>query len=170
MWKYIRILLPLIVLGFIVPMIMPGQNGKPIMSPRDWLPDEKTLEKITESVSKVANTSSEIAGGRPVFQSTKKQLYKWQDKEGNWQFTDNYNQIPDYALSQLQAQDMPSTVNSMVAPTIVEATDTAETKAAGSNLLKPDGSVDISKAPELMTEAKKVRAQLEARNKVLEKL
>ncbi|WP_019528459.1 hypothetical protein [Dasania marina] len=167
MWKYIRIFLPLIVLGFIVPMIMPGQNGKPIMSPRDWLPDEKTLDKITESVSKVANTTSEIAGGRPVFQSTKKQLYKWQDKEGNWQFTDNYNQIPNYALSQLQAQDMPSTVNSMVAPTIVEV---AEAASAGSNLLNPDGTPDVSKMPEMVDEAKKVRAQLEARNKTLEEL
>ena len=170
MWKYIRLFLPLIVLGFVVPMIMPGSDGQPIMTPKDWLPDEKTLDKITKSVSKVANTTSEFTGGRKVFESNKKQLYKWQDKEGNWQFTDNYNQIPEYALKQLQAQDMPRAVNTMVAPPVVEVAEAAEPAFDSSKLLNPDGTVDLSKAPELVDEAKKVRAQLEARNKALDKL
>lgn len=165
MWKYIRLFLPLIVLGFVVPMIMPGSDGQPIMTPKDWLPDEKTLETITKSVSKVANTTSEFTAGRKVFESNKKQLYKWQDKEGNWQFTDNYNQIPDYALKQLQAQDMPRAVNTMAAPPVVEPEQSPEIT---SRLLNTDGTVDMSKAPELVEEAKKVRAQLEARNKALE--
>ncbi|MGK0441618.1 MAG: hypothetical protein ACJA0N_001419 [Pseudohongiellaceae bacterium] len=175
MWKYFRILLPLFVIAFAVPMIMPGPDGKPVMSVKDWVPDQTTFSKIKNKVKDVINqaadqtaklsnsTADSVTAKSDHFLDRKNQLYKWKDKHGRWQFTDRFDQVPEYALAQLQVDKMPKAVNTMVAPPIVEA-------QAEVNNQQPfgDGKIGIDKLPQLVDEAKKVKAMMEERNKKLE--
>jgi hypothetical protein len=177
MWKYIRIIVPLLIIAFVVPMIMPGPDGKPIMSIKDWVPDKNTLTKIEDKVKEVVNNAVDatvnassdkidsISAAEPNFIEKKNQLYKWKDKNGRWQFTNRFDQVPEYALSQLQAEQMPQVINTMAAPAKA-VTETAE----ASKLPMGGGQIGIDKLPQLVEEANKAKAMMEERNKKLEQL
>lgn len=164
-WKIFRLLLPLLIIGFVVPMILPGKDGQPIMSWQDWLPKASTLESVKTSVAKVANSAAELVGEEKPFTLPSQDLYKWQDPQGRWQFTDDPKKIPDYALSQFQSEAMPKVVNSMAPPPLMPEEESAAIPGAG--LVGSDG-IQLEKMPQLIDEAKKVREQLERRNQELE--
>ena len=85
MWKIIRLFLPLLIIGFIAPMIIPGKDGQPIMSMNDWLPDKNTVNNIVstikKAVNKTADITADITGEEFTFEAAKKQLYKWKEKQ-----------------------------------------------------------------------------------------
>ena len=165
MWKYARLLLPLIFIVFVFPMIMKGPDGKPIMSPGDWLPDKNTLTKLQSQVAKMINKTSELATGEKLIVQPKKELFKWQDEKGNWHFTDNIHLVPDYAKAQFETEQMPQVVNTMAAPVIKKDSGGA---TQGPSMLLPSGQVDLKKIPEIVDEAKKAKAAMEQRNAALE--
>ena len=167
MWKYAKILLPLIFIAFVFPMIMKGPDGKPIMSVSDWLPDKNTLASMQSQVTKVVNKTAEITTGETLISTPQKQFYKWRDEKGNWQFTDNIHLVPEYAKAQFQTEAMPKVTNTMAAPEL------KETQGGGvemPSVLLPSGEVDLKKLPEIVGEAKKAKAAMEQRNSALEQL
>lgn len=164
-WKVFRLLLPLLILGVVIPMILPDKDGQPIMTWRDWLPKTSSIEAMTESVTKIANSAAELVGEERPFNVPAQDLYKWQDPQGRWQFTDDPKKIPDYALSQFQSEPMPKAVNSMVPPPVIPEDDTVPNPGVG---LAGSGGISLEKMPQLIDEAKKVREQLERRNQELE--
>ena len=165
MWKYVRIFLPLLIIGFIAPMLMPGPDGKPIMTIKDWLPDSSTLSNIQKKIIATVNKTSEVVDAAPIIVTPKKQMYKWQDKKGGWHFTDNIHQVPEYALAQLEKQTVPKVVNTMAAPVVEE-----EELTEAPQVLNESGQIDVKKLPEIVEEAKKAKAMMEERNKTLEQL
>lgn len=167
MFKLLRLFLPLLILVFVLPMIMPGPNGKPVMSPKDWLPDASTVDKITGFFTGSVNKAANLAGQEDLLKNTKKQLYKWQDEKGRWHFSDD----PMQAALHATEEKMPEVFNTMAPPPMPEKGSAGASTSNDSGGFKfSPTSIPVQDIPKLIEDTKKVRAQLEERNKDLEKL
>ncbi len=82
---------------FIILCVVPGPGGKPVMSWRDLLPDSQTIRQ-----AKLI-----LKGLLP--QGEEKPMYKWQDKEGSWQISE---EVPEYARNP-QRLDTPGTISNL---------------------------------------------------------
>jgi hypothetical protein len=162
MFKLIRLFIPVLIIVFVLPMLIPGPDGKPIMSFSDWLPSQQTLRNIGNSVGDTINGAAALVGQEPVIATAaSKKLYKWQDQHGRWHFSDDPKQVPSHA----KAQAMPQLANStMAAPPQTKAAD----NDAGPSFSLSPTTLPITQIPQLIDDAKKVREQIEARNQQLE--
>ena len=91
-WKLLRLFLPLLIIGFIVPMIMPGPDGKPLMSWADWLPDKAGLDRFSSLLKagvEAVDPEDKILPAIDFIEPQK--VYKWKDQQGQWYFADEPN-------------------------------------------------------------------------------
>lgn len=182
MFKILRLLLPLFIIVFVLPMVVPGPSGKPVMTPKDWLPDQSTLNNASHffktAVNKVAAVFGQeaileagVAGSSTDAWGSQKNFYKWQDEQGQWHFSDNSGHAAGHNVSQ---QKLPQ-VSNRLPPVEIPAVDDKKpaSKAAGDEppawQFSPT-SIPLDEIPKLIEDTKKIRAQLEQRNKEIEKI
>lgn len=68
--------------------VMPGPDGKPVMGLHNFMPDEETVETI-EAIKTVGTmTQAKLLLQNLLPQQPQKTLYKWQDKDGIWQLSE----------------------------------------------------------------------------------
>jgi len=148
--KLLRLFLPILVLIFVLPMIVPGPDGEPVMGLDDWLPSTAPIKASVEKL-------------RPKEPTV---LFKWQDENGQWHFSDK----PVDSAKQLIKTEVPDLVNTM--EPLESGSNDKESVSVG--LKVPEGfqfsptTVPLQDIPELIDEAKKARAMLEQRGKELE--
>lgn len=175
---------PLLLLGFVVPMIMPGADGKPLMSYQDWLPDKNSVDalqrkakqgaqalySVLESGAQAVETQSpalsstlEILNGSEL---SSQKVYKWQDEFGQWHFTDD----PAVALqrgansSEVEQQILSYSENTMPAPPRAQSSDVP--MAAPVEPFEPS----LKNIPRVLDEAHRVKDLLEQRYRDAEQL
>jgi hypothetical protein len=154
-WKMFKLLMPLLMLVFVVPMILPGPNGKPAMSPADWLPSASSIERSRATLLswwRRATTGLKENTGIDVTPEPE-QLYKWQDANGTWHFTNR----ADKAASDAQRQAMPTATNTMAPPPVVERDHESAAAPRPSLPLPLPTTVPVDKIPELIDDAKKLQ-------------
>lgn len=160
MFKLIRLFLPLLIIVFVLPMIMPGTDGKPVMSLSDWLPDTSAIRGLfSDSVNKAAR----LVGQDDVVIFKKPQLYKWQDEKGRWHFTDKASEASGHAIEEA----IPKPVNRMPPPPSVEG-DEAGPAASTEGFSFSPTSIPLSDIPKLIDDAKKLRDIARDRHEKLE--
>ena len=91
-----KIMLLALMLVVVSPFILPGSNGKPILS---WdklnLPDFASLfgrantAKVSKTLDELKSTADEALPGEPDDNNTA--VHKWIDKHGVWHFSDKQN-------------------------------------------------------------------------------
>lgn len=183
-WKALKLFLPLLLLGFVVPMIMPGADGKPVMSYQDWLPDEASLDSLqrkakrgVQVLSEALDSSTEAAGGDSpeLFESlgeltdkalSSKQVYKWKDEFGQWHFTDDAGLAKRRGSnsSELEQHVLSYPANAIPAPSPEQVTKTAQ--PAPAEPFEPS----LKNIPKVMDEANRVKELLEQRYRETEQL
>lgn len=154
-WKMIKLLLPLVVLVFVVPMIMPGPNGKPVMTVNDWLPGFASIERTRATLLswwRRFTTGVEQNTGFDVAPEPE-QLFKWQDANGTWHFTNRANQ----AAAGAQKQALPTATNTMAPPPVVERGHDSESSPTPSMSLPLPATIPVDKIPQLIDDAKKLQ-------------
>ena len=134
MKSYTKLLLFIVVLmAVVLPMMIKGPNGKPIMALNDWLPSDVDVSKSVIMVKSLGQSAkqainsvvveqegslNESSVSLPVAQSVEVvplasgQMYKWRDKKGRWQFS---NEAPTN-LDSVEVADLPEIKNVMDAP------------------------------------------------------
>ena len=140
MASYTKLLLFIVVImAVVMPMVIKGPSGKPIMSPGDWLPSDidvgntarqiKSLGQSLEHSAKqtigaviadggvdggvtddgMTQMDVEPADDKAIVPLASNQMYKWRDKNGNWQFS---NQKPT-GITNVQVENLPEVKNVM---------------------------------------------------------
>jgi hypothetical protein len=168
-WKMIKLLLPLFMLVFVVPMIMPGPNGKPVMSIKDWLPKSASVERARanlQSLWRRITTSVEQNTGLDVAPEPE-QLFKWKDANGSWHFTNRAGM----ASKDAQKQALPTVTNTMVPP-VMDSEDDHEssTSTSPSVPLPLPTTIPVDKIPQLIDDAKKLQKLSQDRAQKIEDL
>ena len=163
-WKMLRLFLPLLVLGFLLPLVLPGPDGKPIMSLSDWVPDSSALGPVAVVVDRLRSKLPRIMSEGPEVIAEPEVLYKWRDERGVWHFTND----PALAPQGVTAQAMPAIGNAMPAPQIPDAQETASAESAIDLPVVP-GLPQVS-VGEMVENAKDIREMSEQHIKTLEQL
>jgi hypothetical protein len=149
----IRVLLLLLVFAGIFPFVYPLKDGKPLLSL-----DQLTMPKIPD-VS-LPNVSLPLSEDKPA--ATPVTVYKWQDAEGNWHFS---NEPPPAGIPYESSEVDPNAnliqgVNSSPAAT-------AEETQSKRNSDKTDKEVVFGYTPEkvgeMMEKTRNVKKALEQR-------
>ncbi len=122
---FIKLILVLIVCGFVLPLWLKGPDGQPVMSIGDWVPDISELTKLLDKIP-----SAPIAAGSES--GDVQQFYKWQDEDGGWHYSDK---APKSGLN-VQAQELPQTTNTIQAVDLTER-KTSSDPAIGSKITSP---------------------------------
>lgn len=78
------LLVILCMMVFVVPLMIKGPTGKPMMTLSDWLPD------VSEAVDQVKSLERGLAiEQQPARLSANSgKMYKWQDEKGAWHFSE----------------------------------------------------------------------------------
>lgn len=181
-WKMIKLLLPLLVMAFVVPMIMPGPNGHPVMTWQDWLPSTASVQHwhatLTSMWNRIAGSVEQTTGLDVAPAPT--QLYKWKDANGNWHFTDRADMVDSNAAR----APLPTAVNTMAPPPVIKHDATTSIWSQGSNphalpaqtssqssfSLPLPATIPADKIPQLIDDAKKLQQISDDRAKQLDDL
>lgn len=147
-WKVLRLFLPLLVAGVVVPLVMPGPDGRPVMSLSDWLPERAIMEPVEQLLARLRRVND----SEPATILAPEVVYKWRDEAGMWHFTDDPKSVPAGVVPQA----LPAVANEMPAP---EMSPRPGVPSAGSPGL-----------PGMLDSAKQAKRLTEERNEVIEQL
>jgi hypothetical protein len=121
MTLFMKLLLMLVLIfAVLLPMMIKGPNGQPIMALEDWLPDSYTLlANLPLSLTEVVQLGSDEPASRTATQAdaiklsaNSGQIYKWQDQQGRWHFSSEKPVLDVNA----QLEQLPELENVMEAP------------------------------------------------------
>lgn len=154
-FKMVMMIITLMFLAFGLPMIMPGPNGKPMMTLNDWIPDLSGAAKKWHKFSHVVEDQTGIALAPPP-----PTIHKWQDEKGKWHFGDS---APEGANSE---KFVVREANSMEPPPEIEFESSRST--SGPSVGFPS-TISPAAIPELIDKAKNVQNLMDQRGKELEK-
>jgi hypothetical protein len=165
-WKLFRLFFPILIIGFIAPMIIPGPDGEPLMSWRDWVPDKSSLVKLSSFLEGTVDLI-DPEGSLPssVGLVEKKQIYQWQDEQGHWHFTDNSGLAAPHAIS----KPIPEVKNFMVPLTLPEAEVDTGGGVQESFNLSPT-TVPIEKIPQMIEDASNIQKLSDKHARQLEEI
>jgi len=89
---YYRSLLAIIVLACVMPFVIKGRDGRPLLQLSDLkMPAIAVPGK--DSIGRLANSLDQ--GGKPTREADKVIVYRWQDDQGIWHFSDADNPLGD---------------------------------------------------------------------------
>ena len=148
----IKLLVLALVGAIVAPMILKGPDGRPLMSWEDFF----SVPDSTVGLSKPISKSSDLTT-----------VYKWQDEEGQWHFSDKpmgkgehetlkYNPNANIIQSLKKPEEES---NAVVTPKL----KTPEI-SSGPSLT----TVPLTEVPELMDQAKQYQQLIDQRNQTLE--
>lgn len=151
------------------PTFIVGPSGKPLMSLNDWMPDNVSLNGVRNKLSNMWNKSgAKLQGGTSTgFGMKTPRLYKWQDAQGRWQFS---NEPPPAAAGDVLVQDMPQMANIMQ-PVEVRERGQADSGNGGSGFkLAFPTSVPVTDIPKLIDDAKNLQKTADLRKAALDNI
>jgi len=150
----IKLLLLALVGAVVAPMLIKGPDGRPLLSWKDFFSVSNptaTLDKPTGKVSPSGLTT----------------VYKWQDEEGQWHFSDKPMGTGEHETLKynpnaniIQSLKKPEEDSNAVVTPIAKAPETP----SGPSLT----TVPLSEVPELMDQAKQYQQLIDQRNQTLE--
>jgi hypothetical protein len=165
-WKLFKLFTPILIIGFVAPMITPGSDGKPLMTWRDWVPDKSSLVKLLsflEGTVDVIDPEGSLSTSVDLFE--KQQIYQWQDEQGLWHFTDNFESAAAHAIS----KPMPKFKNFMVPLSLPETEVEADVGIQEGFNFSPT-TVPIEKFPQLIEDARNIQKLSDKRARQLDEI
>lgn len=165
-WKLFKLFFPILVIGFVAPMITPGSDGEPLMTWRDWVPDKSSLVKLLsflEGTVEVIDPEGSLSSAVGLI--GKKQIYQWQDEQGHWHFTDNSESAAAHAIS----KPLPKIKNFMVPLTLPDADVDVDGSVQEGFNFSPT-TVAIEKFPQMIEDARNIQKLSDEHARQLEEI
>jgi hypothetical protein len=136
---FIRMMICIVVIAIAAPFFIPGPNGTPIM----------TLDMFKFEKPSISLPDINLGGGSDAA-STNQALYRYQDENGVWHFTDQLP--PEGEAEQIEVSD----INLMEAPPPPKLVEKESTVSASP-------LTAITRGAEVMEEAQEVQELLDSR-------
>jgi hypothetical protein len=167
-FKMVMMVITLLVIGVVMPMLMPGPDGKPMMTWRDWLPDTSKLNAVVGKAQEIVYDANELVSEKAGISvgAERPKLYKWKDEHGNWHFSD---QASPTALDQV-VEALPQATNSMSPPPVINFGEQERAASRNAPNLPLPTTVPLDKIPKLIEDAKNVQKLADDRAKQFSKL
>lgn len=141
---FTRLILVLVLLALVLPMVVPGPNGAPVMRPSDWLDpsgwrlpgmDSLKMPRVELPPIELSPEQAEalVPAGEPLpglDPPDAGQYYRWQDEQGVWHFSD---EAPAHGAA-LAPQALPAISNRMQS---VSSADGSGTEAPMDSKIAP---------------------------------
>lgn len=170
---FVKFMIFILVLGLAGPFIMKGPDGRPLMDLRDFIPDFSSMKrKATGMINDVNNTVGDLSEGgssEAIGDFGKTRVYRWQDENGQWQYSDT--PPPSQNAEKLLINPNVNIVEStkIERQTASEEVDTQETDAKQPGIELPlPMTVSPSEARKLIDDAKAINDLAEKRTEALE--
>ncbi|GAB1258628.1 hypothetical protein NBRC116494_31300 [Aurantivibrio plasticivorans] len=165
---YIKFLITVLVIGLAAPFFLTGPDGRPLMSVQKLGPD---LAALPSTVSRWWNGFTGVLdGGLDSVEGVMGQdggsaVYRWQDSNGQWQYSD----LPPPSAADVEKVVVAQGQNVMDAIEVPEKP--AQTGASGPSVGVPlPLSISPGQVEQLVDDAKQVNKLMEERNEVLKEL
>ena len=166
---FYKLLLFVLVAAIAAPFVLRDRDGRPLMSIHDLripeiaLPDTSRLKDVvrvtTDSVKTASDEAHDTTGT-----TTHTRIYKWQDEEGGWHFSSSApgeRGVTEVAVdTSVNVMHMESTVSARDAAANVALKHTG----AASPATQRPSLLPLSQSADVMQDARRVSAQLEARH------
>ena len=145
-----KLIMALLVLALGLPLWLRGPDGRPIMTPADWLESPAWLEGLIAGAREFAESpvettpaiGAEKPGGNGGEASAANAgtgfYYRWQDATGLWHFSD---EPPPARADELQPLALPDPANRLSPPAAAEAVEGGDDAGIGTGF---DSSIGAS--------------------------
>ena len=165
-WKLFKLFFPVLLIGFVAPMITPVPEDEPLMTWRDWVPDKSswaTLSNFLEGAVEVVDPEGSLSSSVDFID--KKQIYQWQDEQGRWHFTDDSKAAAAHATG----APMPK-VRNVIPPLFVPDADNRAGVSAQERVNFSPTTVPIEKMSQLIEDARNVQKLSDEHARQLEEI
>lgn len=154
----IKLIVGLTIIACIAPLFIKDPNGEPLMTLDDWSIDFSSLtSSLATSLQSGADVVGSASSASPNMEPS--EVYKWQDEEGVWQFSDTPVEGLDGAV--IEKVEI-STVNVMDAFVPPAKTASGESKAESAGI-SGTTSVSPAKIQEMMDTVNNLQQTIDAR-------
>lgn len=169
-FKLIITLALLLGLGVGMPMLMPGPDGKPMMTGKDWLPDSGQFNQLIAKAKKLVYSANDLMENETGVNlgASRGKIYKWQDEHGTWHFSDTASDKIDAANQMVEA--MPQIRNSMQSPPKIDFGDEKSQISNNVPNIPLPTTIPLAKIPKLIDDAKNVQKLADERAKRFDNL
>lgn len=154
----------LLMLVVVIPMIMPGPNGTPVMRPSDWLPDIAAVKTLPARLERWFDGLGQASSGSKSGQSGS--FYKWQDENGKWHFSD---QAPPEGTGET-VETLPKLTNTLQAVEPAKQSSLSTSSQASLPTIPLPTTIPVDKIPKLIDDAKNVQHLAEERREQLDSM
>ena len=169
---FIKLVCVILVLGLAGPFIMRAPNGEPYLDYRNFVPNLSSLKSRWDSVELPSldgdNGSGEVSDSRDINTWGKTRVFRWQDEEGVWQYSDS--PPPDTDAEVMWFDPNENIVLGQSVETVEEEAETEtenDAQAPGFELPLPL-TVAPSEVSKLIEDTKQVQELMQQRNEMLE--
>ncbi|MEM6483577.1 MAG: DUF4124 domain-containing protein [Pseudomonadota bacterium] len=150
-----KLLLAILVIACIAPMIMKGPDGEPIMTLDDWKPEvPATVDGLKQQV---------MATGKEVMPEKSPSVYRWQDENGSWHFSDQAP--PDSNAEPIEISDA-NLVDALEVPK-KQAPSSVESSTSPLSRM-PGMTVSPKQLKETMENLEQLQGKIDDRQKVID--
>ena len=148
-----------LIIACIAPLFIKGPSGEPLMTLDDWKIDVPV--QIKDLVGKLTNGAKKSL---PVEEQQPMQVFKWQDDEGQWHFS---NAPPDLGIAEeIQISDV-NLMEAYLPP--APPSDADESSASGPMSVSP-GIPQPEQVQEMMETIEQFQETVNERKEVLDSL
>lgn len=171
---FIKFLLFVLVLGLAGPFFLRSPNGEPYLDYREFVPSVSSIkEKANGIINTASGSSSDNLPPNEEIQTSdgKVQVYRWQDENGVWQYSDRPPTGIDRQTISVNTNENILPSQSIAEETENEVEEAQDNSEEGADIALPlPLTVPVNQVPQLIEDAKEIQELMNQRSEILESI
>lgn len=164
---FIKLAILVLILGIAGPFFLKGPDGKPYLDFREFVPNLSGIKRTAQNVvGDLQDVANDVSGSDSPNTFGKTKVYKWQDEQGNWQYSDR----PPTNGAESETLLINPNVNLTEGTPIPEVIEEEPAEQAPQIDVPLPLTISPDKVDKLKQDAQKVQDLMNERSKTLESL
>ncbi len=154
-----------------VPFYLPGPTGKPLLQAQDFIPELPGMNTLSFMANQKFNALKQSFGA--LISTVQQQgsstgagisVYRWQDEEGNWHFSDAAPETPSLSVSSVKVDARNFFPLSLPDSSLEESSPEPSSAAAAGTPMSSNPLEYLKQYPDMLKKAEAARDLMNARN------